>query len=113
MWLHSRTLLEMPEKSTNRSAAITRIPRRRILNRVIRPCFLVIDKQFPASISTRKLVIETAMLNVLTAYSAEEAVAMLTRFPKVDGVVMDTEVRGMPCVELIEKLRVVRVSACS
>jgi CheY-like chemotaxis protein len=75
---------------------------------VIRPCFLVIDKQFPASISTRKLVIETAMLNVLTAYGAEEAVEMLTRFPKVNGVVMDTEVRGMTCNELIEKLRVVR-----
>jgi response regulator RpfG family c-di-GMP phosphodiesterase len=75
---------------------------------VIRPCFLVIDKQFPASISARKLVIETAMLNVITAYGAEEAVEMLIRFPKVDGVVMDTEVRGMSCAELIARLRGVR-----
>jgi CheY-like chemotaxis protein len=75
---------------------------------VIRPCFLVVDKQYPGSISARKLVIETAMLNVLTAYSAEEAVEMLERFPNVDGVVMDTEVRGMPCPELIRRLRGIR-----
>ena len=79
-----------------------------ILKRVIRPCFLVVDKQYPGSISTRKLVIETAMLNVLTAYSAEEAVATLERFPNVNGVVMDTEVPGLPCRELIQRLRAVR-----
>lgn len=36
---------------------------------MIRPCFLVIDREFPGSISTRKLVLETAKFNVLTAYS--------------------------------------------
>lgn len=75
---------------------------------MIRPCFLVIDKQYPGSISSRKLVIETAMLNVLTAYSGEEAVAMLARFPAVDGAVLDTEVRGMTCRQLIDRLRAVR-----
>lgn len=73
-----------------------------------RPCFLVIDKQYPGTISTRKLVIETAMLNVLTAYSAEEGIEMLRRFPAVDGAVIDTEVRGMSCQELIVGLRAVR-----
>jgi CheY-like chemotaxis protein len=72
---------------------------------MIRPCFLVIDKQYPGSISTRKLVLETAMLNVLTAYSAEEAVETLARFPAVDGIVMDTEVPGLSCMELIDRLR--------
>jgi CheY-like chemotaxis protein len=75
---------------------------------VIRPCFLVIDKQYPGSISARKLVIETAMLNVITAYSAEEGIEMLRRFPAVDGVVIDTEVRGMTCPELIDHLRAIR-----
>jgi CheY-like chemotaxis protein len=74
----------------------------------IRPCFLVIDNQYPGSISTRKLVIETAQLNVLTAYSAQEAIDMLTRFPEVDGIVLDTEVSGIPCAKLIKKLREVR-----
>ncbi|HUA93611.1 MAG TPA: response regulator [Terracidiphilus sp.] len=73
-----------------------------------RPCFLVIDKQYPGNISTRKLVIETALLNVITAYSASEAIATLDRFPKVDGIVLDTEVYGMPCRQLIGELRKVR-----
>ena len=80
----------------------------RISEQVIRPCFLVVDKQFPGTISTRKLVIETAMLNVLTAYSAEEGVEMLARFPNVEGAVVDTEVPGMTCAELIRQLRAIR-----
>ena len=80
----------------------------RISMRMVRPCFLVIDKQYPGSISARKLVIETAMLNVLTAYGAEEAIQTLTRFPNVDGIVIDTEVQGMSCQHLIERLRSIR-----
>ena len=75
---------------------------------MVRPCFLVIDKHLAGSISTRKLVIETAMLNVLTAYSGKEGVAMLERFPSVDGVVLDTEVDGHPCSQLIAELRNIR-----
>lgn len=48
------------------------------------------------------------MLNVITAYSAHEAVETLRRFPNVDGVVMDTEIPGLPCRELIERLRAIR-----
>jgi CheY-like chemotaxis protein len=74
----------------------------------IRPCFLVIDNQYPGSISTRKLVIETAQLNVLTAYDAQEALGLLERFPQVDGIVLDTEIAGLPCQQLIERLRKIR-----
>ena len=75
---------------------------------MVRPCFLVIDKQYPGSISARKLVIETALLNVITAYSAEEAVQTLARYPNVDGIVLDTEVHGASCRQLIERLRSIR-----
>jgi len=86
-----------------------RSPQRfRISIPMVRPCFLVIDKQHPGSISTRKLVIETALLNVITAYSAEEAVATLLRFPNVDGIVLDTQVSGMTCQDLIRQLRSIR-----
>jgi len=54
-----------------------------------RPCFLVIDREFPGSISTRKLVIETAKFNVLTAYSGREALEVFNRFPAVSGIVLD------------------------
>jgi CheY-like chemotaxis protein len=74
----------------------------------MRPCFLVVDNEYPESISTRKLVIETAKMNVITTYSAEEAIETLTRFPAVDGVVLDSEVHGMPCEQLVESLEKIR-----
>ena len=54
----------------------------------LRPCFLVVDREFAGSISSRKLVIETAKFNVITAYSLQEAVATLERYPRLDGVVV-------------------------
>ena len=70
-----------------------------------RPCFLVVDREYSGSISTRKLVIETAKFNVLTAYSAKEAVDVLAKFPAVNGVVLDAGIGDMDCCELIEKLK--------
>ena len=72
---------------------------------MLRPCFLVVDKEHPASISTRKLVIESAKFNVITAYSGTEAVDALSKFPNVDGVVLDAGVRDIPCSELVQQLR--------
>jgi CheY-like chemotaxis protein len=74
----------------------------------MRPCFLVVDNQYPGSISTRKLVIETAQLNVITAYSTGEALSTLTRFPGVNGIVFDTDTPGMPCKQFIERVRELR-----
>lgn len=71
---------------------------------MIRPCFLVVNREHPASISTRKLVIETAKLNVLTAYSGEEAFETLQVFPSVHGAVLDGLMTDIRCAELIEKL---------
>jgi response regulator RpfG family c-di-GMP phosphodiesterase len=75
---------------------------------VIRPCFLVIDHEFPDSISTRKLVLETAKYNVLTAYSGAEAVETLKLYPNVTGIVMNEAVTGMDCASLVKELRAVR-----
>ena len=71
----------------------------------MRPCFLVVDNEYPGSISTRKLVLESAKLNVLTAYTAEEAIRTIERFPNIDGIVLDTQLKGRPCAELIDRLR--------
>jgi DNA-binding response OmpR family regulator len=76
--------------------------------RMIRPCFLVVGREFPGSISTRKLVIETAKFNVLTAYSADEAVALLRLFPAVSGVVIDDGVEGISTEALIADLKAVQ-----
>lgn len=73
-----------------------------------RPCFLVIDQEFAGSISTRKLVIETAKFNVITAYSNHEALELLQRFPAMDGAVVDLAVRDLPCEELVRGLKSMR-----
>ena len=70
-----------------------------------RPCFLVVDREYSGSISTRKLVIETAKFNVLTAYSAKEALQVLAKFPAVNGIVLDAGIGGMDCCILIDRLK--------
>jgi DNA-binding NtrC family response regulator len=75
---------------------------------MVRPCFLVVDREFPGSISTRKLVIETAKFNVITAYSALEAVETLKQFPAIHGVVLDAETRGMTCGDLVKALKEIK-----
>jgi hypothetical protein len=74
----------------------------------MRPCFLVLDQEYPGSISTRKLVIETAKLNVITAYSSVEALDTFKRFPNVDGIVIDTELGKHTCEQLINEIHGVR-----
>jgi CheY-like chemotaxis protein len=69
---------------------------------MVRPCFLVIDREFPGSISTRKLVLETAKFNVITAYSGTEAIEIFRRFPAVDGVVMDGELEDISAEDLAQ-----------
>ncbi len=73
-----------------------------------RPCFLVLDREFAGSISTRKLVIETAKLNVITAYSGREAMETYDRFPNLDGAVLDSRTGDVPCEELVSYLKAAR-----
>lgn len=74
-----------------------------------RPCFVILDSDFPGSISARKLVIESAKLNVITAYGQQEAIETLNRFPGVDGVVINAQMEGkLSCREVIRELRKVR-----
>jgi DNA-binding response OmpR family regulator len=72
---------------------------------MVRPCFLIIDQEYSGNISTRKLVIETAKFNVITAYSGEEALETLTKFPFVDGIVLDPGVRDLPCSLLVKRIK--------
>jgi DNA-binding NtrC family response regulator len=74
---------------------------------MIRPCFLVVDREYSGSISTRKLVIETAKLNVITAYSGQEAIETLKRFPLVSGGVIDAGIKDVSCAELVEELHAI------
>ena len=49
---------------------------------------LMIEAEQPEGLSARKLVVETAKHNVLTAYSANEGLQLLRRFPNVDAILV-------------------------
>jgi DNA-binding response OmpR family regulator len=70
-----------------------------------RPCILVMDAEFPGSISSRKLVIETAKFNVITAYSGHEALATLERFPRLDAAVLNAADQDLPCAEVVGRMK--------
>lgn len=65
----------------------------------------MIDREFPGSISTRKLVIETAKFNVLTAYSGKEALEIFNRFPAVNGIVLDGGLDDLSPSEVTRKVK--------
>lgn len=49
---------------------------------------LMIEEEQPEGLSARKLVVETAKHNVLTAYNAKDGLDLLRRFPNVDMVMV-------------------------
>jgi DNA-binding NtrC family response regulator len=72
---------------------------------MIRPCLLIVDREHSASISTRKLVIESAKFNVITAYSGQEALETFERFPAVDGLVLNSTIHDVPCEQIVATIR--------
>ena len=49
---------------------------------------LMMEEEQPEGLSARKLVVETAKHNVLTAYTLADGLDLLHRFPKVDAVLV-------------------------
>lgn len=78
---------------------------RHTIDPMMRPCFLVIDREHSGSISMRKLVIESAKFNVLTAYSGVEALETFERFPSVHGVILNAAIRDVPCDKIVTTIR--------
>jgi DNA-binding NtrC family response regulator len=68
----------------------------------------MLDREFSSGISTRKLVIETAKFNVITAYSPAEALETLAAYPAVNGAVIDEHAEGIQCAELVGKLKQIK-----
>ena len=75
---------------------------------MLRPCFLMVDREFSTGISSRKLVIETAKFNVITAYNSAEAIETLAAYPAVNGAVVDEHTEGIGCAELILRLKQIK-----
>jgi CheY-like chemotaxis protein len=70
-----------------------------------RYCFLVVEVEPAQGLSTRKLLIETAKHNVITAYSGKEGLETFDRFPNVNAVVVDSQLKDMDCSELTAKIK--------
>lgn len=72
---------------------------------MVRPCFLILDREHASSISTRKLVVETAKFNVITAYSLHELLETIELFPSIHAIVLDASVKDLPCDDVISTVR--------
>ena len=70
-----------------------------------RLAFLVVESEPAQGLSTRKLLLETAKYNVLTAYSLEEALRMFQRFPRVDAVAVDGSFGEEACSGLAKSVK--------
>lgn len=68
----------------------------------------MIEIEQPEGLSARKLVLETAKHNVITAYNGKVGLQLFKRFPDVDAVVVHVDVQDMPFPELVRKIREIR-----
>jgi response regulator RpfG family c-di-GMP phosphodiesterase len=69
---------------------------------------LIVEVEQPEGLSARKLVLETAKHNVLTAYSGEVGLELMRRFPNVDVVVVHTEIRDISFGEFVKRVKEIR-----
>lgn len=69
---------------------------------------LMVEVEQPEGISARKLILETARHNVITAYSGQGAVELLRRFPNVDLAVIHTELEDDAFERTVRQLKAVR-----
>lgn len=71
-----------------------------------RPTVLVAEPESPQSLSVRKLVLETAKFNVLTAHSTREALDLFELFPNINAAVLVND-ETMKCDEIAARIKTV------
>jgi CheY-like chemotaxis protein len=67
--------------------------------------FLIIESEPGQGLSTRKLLLESAKHNVITAYSGKEGIEMFKRFPNVDAICIDAELNDFAGSDVASKVR--------
>ena len=73
-----------------------------------RPTILIAEPEPKEALSVRKLVVETAKFNVLTAHSGKETVESLRLFPNVNAVVLLAELGN--CEGIVKDLKSIKSS---
>lgn len=76
----------------------------------MRPIILVTDPPDPEALSTRKLVLESAKYNVLTAFTGGEALEIATKVA-IDAAVVHERIENEDVREVVKELRRVRPEA--
>jgi hypothetical protein len=71
----------------------------------MRVIVLMIEIEQPEGLSARKLVLETAKHNVITAYNGKMGIQLLKRFPDVDAVVVHVDVQDIPFSGVVRQVR--------
>ena len=67
---------------------------------------LMMEEEQPEGLSARKLVVETAKHNVLTAYNLPDGLDLLHRFPNVDVILVHSRLRDQKADLLGEVKRI-------
>jgi response regulator RpfG family c-di-GMP phosphodiesterase len=75
------------------------------VQRVKKLVVLMIEVEQPEGVSARKLVLETAKHNVITAYSGKAGLKLLHRFPKVDTVVIHSHIDDLSCGDITRQVK--------
>jgi DNA-binding NtrC family response regulator len=70
----------------------------------MRPIILVVDPPDPEALSTRKLVLESAKYNVMTAFTGEEAIEIARKVP-LDAAVVHRGVADANASQLVAELK--------
>lgn len=71
----------------------------------MRPTFLIAEPEPNDGLSVRKLIIETAKFNVITAHSPLEALEIFADFPKVNAVIVHAQMVNVPNGSVTETIR--------
>lgn len=69
-----------------------------------RPTFLMAEPEPDQALSARKLVLETAKFNVITAHSAREAMELCDQFPAVNALIIHGSLPD-DCGKLVAKFK--------
>jgi DNA-binding NtrC family response regulator len=70
-----------------------------------RPTFLLAEPEPVQALSARKLVLETAKFNVITAYTGRELLESLDRFPHIDAVILQSQVHDIPFDKALDEVK--------
>jgi CheY-like chemotaxis protein len=69
-----------------------------------RPTLLVAEPEPGQALSTRKLLLETAKFNVITAHSGAEALELFDLFPRLDLIILVDDKR-INCEDISRKMK--------